>query len=115
MIPAEVDGRMMSEFRTLSLDLRARMASIDLARAATPALFSRAVVEAVREFGATGLRQRGGTIDDSPPSGNARQVGDELQAACARVAALTTRLQRGTYKVDPLVLAGAAIHEAMSE
>ena len=115
MIRIDPERRMMTEFRSLALDLRSRMASIDVARIAKPGYFSRALVEAVRNLGKVALQERGGTMADSPSAGNAQIVADEMAASCSRVVTLSGKLARGRRRADALVMAGVAVREAMTE
>jgi hypothetical protein len=104
--------RMMSEYRTISLDLAARMAGIDVAMTESASLFNREVVAAVRDFAREGMLQRGGAVQCQTNNLRPAQVADDLAASIARIETLTGRLRRGHFARDALVLAGMAIRSA---
>jgi hypothetical protein len=107
--------RFMNEYRSLALDLAARMPSILDAMKKNGALFNRAKVTAVRDFAREGMLQRGGSVSSLSTNATPEQIADDLTATIARIDNLTNRLRRSRFGRDPLLEAGLSIRAACIE
>ena len=115
MVVQDPSRRLMNEFRTIALDLAARMADIEAAALKNASLFNREVLLAVRDFAQQGKMARGGAVFTRVTNASSEQVAEELATSISRIDNLANKLRRGRFARDPLLLAGLSIRAAGTE